>query len=203
MRKAVFLDRDGVINRKSPEGHYVTRKEEMFFLPGVARAISMLNRAGFRVILATNQRCIAKGLLTPRRLARLHQWMCRQLAMKSGAVIDAVYYCPHDKVPACGCRKPAPGMLFAAARDHRIRLSASWMIGDSAGDMAAGKTAGCKTVFISARGRSTDAADFSAPSLLRAAKKILSMEARRRKRSSQPVARRLAVRARITARSGS
>jgi D-glycero-D-manno-heptose 1,7-bisphosphate phosphatase len=148
MKRASFLDRDGVINRIAREGEYVTRWEEMQILPGVAEAIVRLNRADFRVIVVSNQRCVAKGLITISDLEILHETMCRTLATAK-ATVDAVYYCPHEKEPACGCRKPAPGMLFDAARTHDIDLYTSWMIGDSQADITAGRSAGCKTALVS------------------------------------------------------
>jgi D-glycero-D-manno-heptose 1,7-bisphosphate phosphatase len=176
MNKAAFLDRDGVINRKAPEGQYVTRWEEVEFLPGAATAISTLNRTGFRVIVVSNQRCVAKGLVTTGEVEALHQKICRELA-DQGAVIDAVYFCPHESSPACNCRKPAPGMLLTAAKDHQIDLHSSWMIGDSAADVAAGKSAGCRTVLIGRVDDSTSAApDFVAQSLLDATQKILKLD---------------------------
>ncbi len=117
MKRAAFLDRDGVINRKPPEGQYVTRWEEMQILPGVAEAIASLSGAGFCAIVVSNQRCVAKGLLTILELDSIHQRLCQKLA-KAGAEITEVYYCPHDEHPPCGCRKPAPGMLLGAARAH-------------------------------------------------------------------------------------
>jgi histidinol-phosphate phosphatase family protein len=179
MKRAAFLDRDGVINRKRPEGQYVTRWEEMEFLPGVSSAISLLTQAGFCVLIVSNQRCVAKGLLTANELDSIHDRMCRELAA-TGAVITGVYYCPHDEQPACGCRKPAPGMLLRAAREHEIDLRASWMIGDSEIDIQAGRNAGCRTVRI---GR-TDGdgrvggviADLFSPSLLEAVRKVLARE---------------------------
>lgn len=173
MSRAAFLDRDGVINRKPPEGRYVTRWEEMHFLPGAAEGIALLNRAGFRVIVVSNQRCVAKGLLTARDLESMHQQMCDALA-KTGATIDGIYYCPHEKQPPCNCRKPAPGMLLAAARAHQIDLALSWMIGDSEIDVEAGKNAGCKTARLLSAGETTDGtADVVAPSLLEAIDQIL------------------------------
>ena len=144
MTKGVFLDRDGVINRKPPEGDYVTRWEDFQILPGVTEGIAQLNRAGFRVIVVTNQRCIAKGLITVAELELMHERMLHLLA-QAGATISAIYYCPHETEPVCQCRKPAPGMLLEAAREHGIDLGASWMIGDSESDIKAGKNAGCKT----------------------------------------------------------
>jgi D-glycero-D-manno-heptose 1,7-bisphosphate phosphatase len=145
MTRAVFLDRDGVINRKPLEGDYVTRWEDFHILPGVAEGIALLNRAAFLVIVVTNQRCIAKGLISAAELEQMHERMAELLA-KSGAIVDGTFYCPHEIEPGCDCRKPAPGMLLNAARLHGIELSASWMIGDSEIDLEAGRNAGCKTV---------------------------------------------------------
>jgi D-glycero-D-manno-heptose 1,7-bisphosphate phosphatase len=176
MNKAVFLDRDGVINRKANEGGYITRWEEMHILPGVSEAIALLNRAGFRVIVVSNQRCIAKGLLTINELDSMHRLMSRELA-DMGAKLDGVYYCPHEEHPACGCRKPQPGMLFAAANEHKVDLSLSWMIGDSERDVEAGRNAGCRTARIVTAEVSEDAsADTSARSLLEAVHQILRLE---------------------------
>jgi histidinol-phosphate phosphatase family protein len=175
MNRAAFLDRDGVINRKALEGKYVTRWEEMQILPGVAEAISLLNQAGFRVIVVSNQRCVAKGLITIGELEDLHQKMCGALA-KDRATIDAVYYCPHEKQPPCRCRKPQPGMLLDAARDHDIELAASWMIGDSGADVEAGRTAGCKTALLGSSVSTDSGADATAPSLLEVARRILQFE---------------------------
>ncbi len=176
MNRAAFLDRDGVINVKAPEGQYVTRWEEVRFLPGVPAAISKLNESGFRVIVISNQRCVAKGLVTSAEVEALHRRILKELA-NQGAVIDEVYFCPHDTEPKCDCRKPAPGMLLRAAKDHQIDLQASWMIGDSAADVAAGKNAGCKTVLIGRRALSSAAApDLLAESLLDATEKIFEVE---------------------------
>src|SRR5258705_7478070 len=98
MNRAVFLDRDGVINRKAREGEYVTRWEEMQILHGVPEAIARLKQASFRVIVVSNQRCVAKGLITISDLEILHETMCSALA-SVGATVDAVYYCPHEKEP--------------------------------------------------------------------------------------------------------
>jgi D-glycero-D-manno-heptose 1,7-bisphosphate phosphatase len=176
MSRAAFLDRDGVINRKPLEGQYVTRWEEMHFLPDVAQAITLLNRAGFRVIVVSNQRCVAKGLITTTELESMHERMCRELAA-AGAMIDGVFYCPHEKQPPCGCRKPAPGMLLEAARTHQIDLAASWMIGDSEIDVEAGRNAGCKTArLLDSNETANGDADFVAPSLLEAIHQILRRE---------------------------
>ena len=181
MTRAVFLDRDGIINRKPPEGQYVTRWEDFHILPGVAEGIALLKRAGFYVIVVTNQRCIAKGLMTVADLEKMHRRMSDSLA-RAGAIIDGIYYCPHEMEPSCSCRKPAPGMLLDAARSRGIELRASWMIGDSDIDVEAGRRAGCKT----ARLWTTDepgrysappsCADIVVPSFLDAVHQILYPE---------------------------
>ncbi len=176
MKRAVFLDRDGVINRKPPEGHYVTRWEEMQFPPGVSEAIALLTQAGFCVFTVTNQRCVAKGLLTANELESIHERMCQVLAA-AGAVITKVYYCPHETHPPCDCRKPAPGMLLRAAREHEISLKTSWMIGDSDIDVEAGRNAGCRTVrIVKGDEVGSGGADLSAPSLIDAVQKVLALE---------------------------
>jgi D-glycero-D-manno-heptose 1,7-bisphosphate phosphatase len=173
MRRAAFLDRDGVINRRPPDGQYVTRWEEMQFLPGVAEAITLLIRARFCVIVVSNQRCVAKGLITAHDLDLIHQRMCGELAA-AGAIIDGVYYCPHESQPPCGCRKPAPGMLLAAARARQIDLISSWMIGDSDTDVDAGKSAGCQTARLLGSSETANGdADVVASSLLEAIHQIL------------------------------
>jgi len=182
MQKAVFLDRDGVINRKPPEGGYVTRWEEMQLLPGVPEAIASLTRAGYVVLVVSNQRCVAKGLVAASDLDTMHQRMCQQLAAR-GALITEVYYCPHEKHPPCECRKPSPGMLLAAARRHKLDLAASWMIGDSQIDMEAGRNAGCKTINIGKEHASENkSADVLAGSLPEAVEQLLARE-----RQSLPV----------------
>jgi D-glycero-D-manno-heptose 1,7-bisphosphate phosphatase len=185
LTRAVFLDRDGVINQKPIEGQYVTRWEDFHILPGVIEGIVLLNRAGFRVIVVTNQRCVAKGLLTVTELEKMHERMTDFL-VRAGATIDGTFYCPHEMEPSCDCRKPAPGMLLNAARLLDIELPASWMIGDSDIDVEAGRNAGCKTARLSATGEAIEEprrysatlsrADIVAPSLLDAIHQILRRE---------------------------
>jgi D-glycero-D-manno-heptose 1,7-bisphosphate phosphatase len=177
MDKAVFLDRDGVINRRPPEGEYITRWEDLQVLPGVADAVGRLRQAGFRIFVVTNQRCVSKGLITAGELEAMHRRMCEQLAAVGG-IVDSVYYCPHEKVTACKCRKPAPGMLLTAAREHQIDLAASWMIGDSEIDVEAGRNAGCRTVrLLEGVATSGGEEDVMAASLPEAIDQILQMDA--------------------------
>ena len=162
-----------MINQKAPEGEYVTRWEEIQILPDVSEAIALLNEAGFRVIVVSNQRCVAKGLITTADLEALHRRLCEVLA-SAGAKIDAIYYCPHEIETPCRCRKPQPGMLFDAARAHGIDLTASWMIGDSDIDVEAGRKAACRTGrVLSTEEKINGNADVAAPSLREVVDQIL------------------------------
>jgi D-glycero-D-manno-heptose 1,7-bisphosphate phosphatase len=148
LRSAVFLDRDGTINE---ECDYLFRIEDCRFIPGVAEAVKKLNHAGFMVVVVTNQSGVARGFYTEADIVKLHSWMSAELA-ETGARIDAWYYCPHH--PECGagsdctCRKPSPGMLFQAAKEHAIDLASSWMVGDKIADVAAGLAAGCRSLLV-------------------------------------------------------
>jgi D-glycero-D-manno-heptose 1,7-bisphosphate phosphatase len=175
MVRAVFLDRDGVINRKLPEGRYVTSWAEVQFLPGGAEAVKRFHEAGFLVLLVSNQRAVAKGLVTQHGLESLHRRMWQEL-FRGEKGFDGVYYCPHDADPPCSCRKPQPGMLLAAAQDRGIDLTASWMVGDSESDVEAGRRAGCKTVRIGLLDVRSTSANEVAESLQEAANIILAME---------------------------
>lgn len=182
MHKAMFLDRDGVINRKAiTEDDYVTSWEGMEILPGVPEAIARINQAGFQVIVVTNQRSVAKGLITVADLDSIHRHLSEYLLSK-GATINAIYYCPHELEPPCGCRKPEPGMLFSAAREHEIDLTSSWMIGDSEKDVDAGRRAGCKTAMIAPERKSiTSKPDIVADTLFAAVHEILASDSKHTK----------------------
>ncbi len=153
LRKAVFLDRDGVINRKLPENAYVRDPAEFEFLPGVIEALSIMKELGFLLVIATNQRGIGRGFMTDAHLETVHVHMAEELR-RNGVELDGVYYCPHETSEQCGCRKPEPGMLFAATEDLRVDLAHSYMVGDSPSDIGAGRRAGTRTVRI---GSSEDA----------------------------------------------
>jgi D-glycero-D-manno-heptose 1,7-bisphosphate phosphatase len=143
----VFLDRDGVLNRKMPEGAYVTDWAQFQWLTGADEAITRMNRAGVTVILVTNQRGIALGLYTHAQLEHIHANLQRHLA-RQGARLDAIYYCPHNH-GECHCRKPDVG-LFEQAMQQFPQANAhnSVVIGDSLSDIQAGRRLGMKTVFI-------------------------------------------------------
>lgn len=144
MHKAVFLDRDGVINRKANEHDYIKSWSEFDFLPGVPEAIRCLNKAGFLVLVLTNQRGVARRIMTMDSVDSIHKKMCRELE-KAGAHIDKIYVCPHD-VGQCTCRKPDIGLFLQAEEDFAIDKSMSWMIGDSKTDTQAGKNYGVSTI---------------------------------------------------------
>jgi D-glycero-D-manno-heptose 1,7-bisphosphate phosphatase len=146
-RNAVFLDRDGIINRKAREGEYIRSWQEFHFLPGVVEGLTELSAAGFELFIVTNQRGIALGQVSRNALADMHERMLQNLG-GSGVRIAGIYVCPHDFADACSCRKPKPGLLFEAASMHRIDLARSWMVGDSESDIEAGKQAGCKTALM-------------------------------------------------------
>lgn len=143
----VFLDRDGTINEKAPDGEYVLSPDQLRLLPGVSKAIRSLNDSGIRVVVLTNQRCVAKRLISLGGLGSIHRRLEALLA-EEGAHVDAVYVCPHEE-GECECRKPRPGLFHIAKRDHPdIDLSRSVMIGDSLSDVAAATAVGVGCIFL-------------------------------------------------------
>lgn len=143
----VFLDRDGVLNRKLPEGAYVSDWAQFEWVPGAIEAIARMNRAGLSVILVTNQRGIALGRLTLDQLGLIHRNMQSDLASR-GARVDAIYCCPHDH-GECRCRKPDIGLFQQAFREFpQANEHNSVVIGDSLSDVEAGQRLRMKTIFI-------------------------------------------------------
>jgi D-glycero-D-manno-heptose 1,7-bisphosphate phosphatase len=143
----IFLDRDGVLNEKMPEGQYVSSLADFRVLPGVPEAIARLNDAGLRVIVVSNQRGIALGLYSAAEVDII-QSRFEDLLEGKGAHIDAFYICPHDRLE-CNCRKPLPGMFLQAQREFpEITAKTSMMIGDSMADIEFGKRLGMRTAFI-------------------------------------------------------
>ncbi len=147
-RRAVFLDRDGVI---IAEAGYISRPGQMRLLAAAARGIKRLNRAGFKVIVVTNQSAIGRGIVSRGGLGRLHLDLRRRLARR-GAKLDAIYHCPHLPPeaggPRCACRKPGTALLRRAARRFRLRLADCYMVGDSTSDLQAGRNAGCVPLLV-------------------------------------------------------
>ena len=162
----VFLDRDGVINRLRSD--YVLSWNDFVFLPGVIDAIRLLNAAGMRVVVVTNQRAVARGLLSEEALTHIHARMVAEL-MAAGATIDAVYVCPHDK-GVCDCRKPQVGLFLQAQRAFpAIDFSRSVMIGDSLADMQAGSALGCRLLLVTETACATDHVNDNASAAVREA----------------------------------
>jgi histidinol-phosphate phosphatase family protein len=132
MRRCLFLDRDGVINAAPPAGEYIRSWDEFHLLPEAVNWIRLFKAAGFLAIVITNQRGIAKGLYSEADLQDIHDRMRAELAAQ-GAVIDDIFYCPHEE-GACDCRKPLPGMVLQAKAKWDIDLGASLLVGDSSRD---------------------------------------------------------------------
>lgn len=145
LKKVIFLDRDGVINKKI-ENNYVKSWKEFEFLPGSIEALAHLTFRGFDIFIITNQRGVALGTMTDQNLSDIHNNMKERLA-SAGVSIKGIYHCPHDK-GVCDCRKPKAGMLYRAARDHYLDLTKVIFIGDSESDIIAGKAAGCRTILL-------------------------------------------------------
>jgi D-glycero-D-manno-heptose 1,7-bisphosphate phosphatase len=169
--KAVFLDRDGVINVRLPDGAYVTRREEFVFCEGVAEALRLLQEKGFLLIVVTNQRGIGRGLMTGKDLDDVHRGMREELD-REGVTLDALYFCPHNLEDDCDCRKPRPGMLKAAMKRFDIDRKRSLIIGDSETDIEAGRAAGVGGVLIVPEGEEASVGFRTSPSLLAAAREI-------------------------------
>ena len=145
MRRAVFLDRDGVLNRATVCNgmpHPPKNAAEMELLPGVLEACQALRDAGFLLIAVTNQPDVARGTQALEAVEEIHR------AIQAQVELDGFYVCYHTDGDGCDCRKPLPGMLLQAARDFDVNLAASYMIGDRWRDVEAGTRAGCKTVLI-------------------------------------------------------
>jgi len=149
---AVFLDRDGVLIE---DRGLLTRVEDISVLDGVPQALASLKQAGFRLIVVSNQSVVARGLLTEAELETIHAEMVRLLQQAGAPKLDAIYVCPHHPeatLPAyrveCECRKPRPGALHRAAREHNLDLADSFMVGDRITDMITGARAGCRTVWL-------------------------------------------------------
>jgi D-glycero-D-manno-heptose 1,7-bisphosphate phosphatase len=173
-RPAVFLDRDGVINRAAIRDG-VPRPpaslEDLEILPGVAQALSALRAGGYVLVVVTNQPDVARGTTTPESVQRIHDSLQHELPL------DAILACFHDDDDECDCRKPRPGLLLRAARDLDLNLAASFMIGDRWRDIEAGERAGCRTFYVEGgyTERSPVSYDYRVQSLPEAAGILLSL----------------------------
>jgi D-glycero-D-manno-heptose 1,7-bisphosphate phosphatase len=151
LRPAVFLDRDGVVME---DGHYLADPALVRLIPGAAEAVAALNRAGWVIVVVTNQSGVARGLFPLETVLAVHDRL-GGLLRGAGARVDGYYFCPHHPEAdvaefrvACECRKPRPGMLRRAAAELGLELSASWLVGDRVSDLGAGAAAGCRTVLV-------------------------------------------------------
>ena len=172
-RRVGFLDRDGVLvvpEDRDGKGYAVRRVSDLRTYPDVVAALGRLKKAGYDLVVVTNQPDIALGLLDSRELARMHARLQAELP------IDRIRVCTHDHSAACDCRKPRPGLLLANDGLGPVDYAASWMVGDRDSDVAAGHAAGCRTVFIDRgwRAESGLGADFVSDSLATATDAILS-----------------------------
>lgn len=145
MNQTIFLDRDGVINKDSPD--YIKSPDEWQPIPGSLEAIAKLSKAGFPIFIITNQSGVGRGLYSLETLEAIHQEMLSAIEAKGGK-IKAIYFCPHHPDKNCECRKPKPGLLFQAAKEHEIDLTNSLVIGDSLRDIEAGLAAKAKTLLV-------------------------------------------------------
>jgi D-glycero-D-manno-heptose 1,7-bisphosphate phosphatase len=171
VRPAVFLDRDGVINRAFTRAgipHPPARLADLELLPNVVEALQELKAHGYRLVVVTNQPDVARGISSRELIEAINGHLKDELGL------DAVFSCFHDDADRCDCRKPAPGMLLRAARELAIDLSASFMVGDRWRDVEAGRRAGCRTFFIDCcyAERSPDSYDYRVGSLAEAVRII-------------------------------
>lgn len=148
-RRALFVDRDGIVNR-APGPGFVERWEDFHLLPEFVEVMRTARELGFETVVVTNQRGVAIGAMTQATLDQMHRNLRMTLLNTYGLSLLDVMVCTHDRDAGCACRKPKPGMLLAAAQRHDLDLAASWMVGDQATDITAGAAAGCRTVFVGA-----------------------------------------------------
>lgn len=146
--RAVFLDRDGVIIE---DVHYLRHPDQLRLIAGAAFAIKKLHKAGFKVVVVSNQSAIARGYVTPRILETIHRRL-KILLRLQGARLDVIYYCPHHPQAGrrvkCSCRKPEIGMLKAAVRKYNLDLGKSYLVGDTTTDVRTARNAGCAAVLV-------------------------------------------------------
>lgn len=144
--KAIFLDRDGVINK---EVSHLSDPDNFVFIKGSIEALKILRELGYLLIVITNQAGIARGLFDEETLAKIHDKM-KGILKENDIIIDDIFYCPHhpEFTGSCNCRKPKPGMILSAQERYNINLNESFMVGDTLGDIETGYNAKCKTVLV-------------------------------------------------------
>ena len=144
-RKAIFLDRDGVINEERKD--YVKNVKEFKIKSDVGKTIKILKDHGFLVIIITNQSAINRKILSVQKLNEIHDYFNNYLK-KYNTFVDGIYFCPHTPNENCECRKPKPGLLLKAKKDFDMLFKDSWMIGDSQTDIEVAKTVGCNSILL-------------------------------------------------------
>jgi D-glycero-D-manno-heptose 1,7-bisphosphate phosphatase len=145
--QAVFLDRDGVINKYPGDKRYVTSLKKFCFLPGAKGAIAKLTQVGFKIFIASNQAGVGRGIYARRTLEAITRKMLLEVEKAKGK-IQKVYYCLHRKDAGCSCRKPRPGLLKKAAKEFQLDLKNSCFIGDTIRDVITARRAGCKSILV-------------------------------------------------------
>ena len=148
----VFLDRDGVINR---DKNYIHRVEDFEFIDGAVEALRQINALGRPIFVVTNQSGIGRGYYSEDDFRRVNAWMLQQL-QQHGVRIAGVYYCPHAPEADCECRKPQPGMILQARREHQLELQDAWMAGDKTSDIEAARRAGVRQTVLVRSGKPID-----------------------------------------------
>jgi len=149
LKKVIFLDRDGIINKKAPEHQYITKWNEFVFLLDIFEVLIHLSKLNFKIIIISNQQGIGKGILTYKDLDNIHEKMVSVLN-ENDILIEKIYFCPHLVSDNCNCRKPKTGLIEKAIQElnYEIDFNNSFMIGDSESDIIAGKRIGLKTVLV-------------------------------------------------------
>jgi len=169
-QKCVFFDRDGIVNESPGPGRYVTRWEDFRLLPAFPVCLQSVLKSGYQAAIVTNQRAVARGLMTVDDVENIHQRLKQLLMTQFGLTMLDMVFCPHDE-NECSCRKPNPGMILALAEKFNLDLAKSWMVGDSETDVEAGLRAGCRTILV-ASDVSGSRADVRVPSMTQLSEKM-------------------------------
>lgn len=154
-KKVIFLDRDGVINKKPPQGEYITQWKEFIYLPKVKKSLKILKDKGYELFIISNQAGISRGKVSRETVDKINEKFLKELS-DLGVNISGIYICPHGWNEGCFCRKPKPGLFFQSAREHDINLFESYFIGDDPRDMIAGELAGTKTIYLAKENKPQD-----------------------------------------------
>ena len=170
-KKAIFLDRDGVINK---EKNYLYKKEDFEFIDGVFEACRYFQEIGYQLVVVTNQSGISRGYYQEEDFHKITKWMLEQFESQNIKILD-VFFCPHGPESTCNCRKPKPGMLLEAKEKHKIDMKNSWMIGDKEADVGAANAAGIKNTILVKTGHDIDETNSNAKFILKSIKNTLDI----------------------------